>query len=168
MVRKDTNIVESCSVQVQKKFNESAQEQVTLKVSQEGEVVDPTRENTFICAPQDAHVDAEQLVYQWDFTDVSKGSKVFLNSMRQDKNKLTISENQLRFDREYSIKCEAVGAKARGEASHRFKTVEKASDVKLLVQPGTIGVAETTVFTLTATKQANEDLHCKFFLEIPG
>lgn len=99
---------------------------------------------------------------------MTKGSKVVITNMRQDGNKLTVSENQLRFNREYAIKCEAVGAKARGEATHRFKTVEKASDIKLLVEPDTIGVAETTMFTLTATKQANEDLHCKFFLEVPG
>lgn len=132
------------------------------------EVVDPTRENTFVCAPQDKDIADDSLVYQWEFIDVTKGSKVILNKMRQDKNKVIVGENQFRFNREYSIKCNAISAKARGDASHQFKTVEKASDIKLIVEPDTIGVAETTLFTLTATKNANEDLHCRFFLELPG
>ena len=79
MVRENTNIVESCSVIVNKKFSENAQEQVTLTVSQEEEVADPTRENVFVCSTED--IAGDSLVYQWDFIDVTKGSKVILNDM---------------------------------------------------------------------------------------
>jgi len=130
-------------------------------VAQEEEVADPTRENVFVCSADE--IASDKLVFQWDFTDVTKGSKVILNDMQQDKNRLIVGANQLRFNREYSIKCNAISASARGEASHRFKTVEKASDIKLIVTPEAIGVAETTMFTLTAMKSANEELHCKFF-----
>lgn len=52
MVKPNSNIAESCSVFVQKQFSETSQEQVTLVVSQEEEVTDPTRENTFVCAAE--------------------------------------------------------------------------------------------------------------------
>ena len=50
MVRQNTNIIQKCSVFVQKKFKETAQEPKTFIVSQEEEVADPTRKNTMVCA----------------------------------------------------------------------------------------------------------------------
>jgi len=120
---------------------------MTFTVSQEEEVADPTRKNTMICSPE-TPVD-EKLVYQWEVIDVFKGSKVILQDLQQDKNRLIVGENQLRFARQYLFKCSAVSATVRGEASHTVKTVEKASDIKLLITPDTIGIAETTSFSLT-------------------
>ena len=71
-----------------------------------------------------------------------------LTNTSQDKNKLIIGENQLRFNREYIMKCKATSANIVGEASHRIKTVEKASDITFSVEPNT-GIAETTSFTLS-------------------
>lgn len=146
MMKQNSNIEESCSVFVQKQFSETSQDQVTLVVTQEEEVADPTRENTFVCGSETNK--NEQLVYQWDVIDVFKGSKIMLTEVTQDKNKLIISENQLRFNREYIVKCKATGANIVGEASHRIKTVEKASDIAFSVEPNT-GIAETTTFSLS-------------------
>lgn len=90
-----------------------------------------------------------------------------LTNTSQDKNKLIIGENQLRFNREYIMKCKATSANIVGEASHRIKTVEKASDITFSVEPNT-GIAETTSFTLSVQKKANEELNCRFFQELNG
>jgi hypothetical protein len=37
-----------------------------------------------------------------------------------------------------------------------------------MIEPDTIGVAETTRFTITAEKMANEDLSCRFFQNLDG
>jgi len=50
------------------------------------------------------------LVYQWEVVDVFKGSKVIISDIKQDGNKLIIGKDQLRFNREYVIKCNAVNA----------------------------------------------------------
>ena len=106
------------------------------------------------------------MVYQWEIIDILKGSRVLLANLVQDQNKLTIKKDQLRFDREYSIKCSGESSSRLGEASYRIKTVEKASDIKLTVSPEDIGFSETTEFTFTVEKMANEDLTCRFFQEI--
>lgn len=86
----------------------------------------------------------------------------------QSDNKITIGADQLRFDREYVVKCSAISSSKRGETSHRIKTVEKVSSIKFEVGPEHIGMAENTAFTLTVQKMANEDLSCKFFQELDG
>lgn len=166
MVRQNTNIGESCSVFVQKKFTETAQEEMLFTVEQDAQVIDPTRANSFICEPQ-SPVD-ELFVYTWEVVDAFKGSKVMLADLQQDGNKLIIGANQFRFNREYQVKCAATSASVRGNALHSFKTVEKASDIKLAIKPEAIGTAETTMFTITATKAANEDLSCRFFQDVDG
>lgn len=81
---------------------------------------------------------------------------------------MIIGEDQLRFNREYLFKCNVSNANVRGEASNRVKTVEKVSDIKLLIEPDTIGVAETTQFKIIIEKTSNEDLSCRFFQELEG
>lgn len=135
-------------------------------MSQEEEITDPTRKNIFVCTPESAIDD--MLVYKWEVIDVFKGSQVIFSDIQQDGAKLILGENQLRFNREYLFKCNVANASVRGEASHRVKTVEKASDIKLLIEPDTIGVAETTQFKITVEKTTNEDLSCRFYQEFEG
>lgn len=168
MLRDNSNIVEKCSVFVQKKFNENAQKDVIFAMKGLQEVVDPTRENIFTCAPESADLKTDGMAFTWTVIDVFKGSQMMLKDMKQEGNKVTIGMNQLRYNREYMIKCNGNNAEVRGEASMRVMTVEKASDIKFTVLPDLIGVSETTVFSMTVEKMANEDLACKFFQELNG
>ena len=124
------------------------------------------RKNLFECTPDTPVKDL--LIYQWEVLDVFKGSKMILTNSTMDANKFTIGVDQLRFNRDYVVKCNAVSSSVRGEASLSIKTAEKASDIKLSIAPEAIGVAETTAFTLSVEKMASEDLSCRFFQQLDG
>ena len=81
MVKENSNVVESCSVQVQKKFSESTQSIATFSVKQSEEVADPTRVNTFECESSETQTNSDPLVYTWEVIDVFKGSKIFLSDL---------------------------------------------------------------------------------------
>lgn len=57
-------------------------------MTQEEQVTDPTRDNTFVCTPQEELT--EDMVYQWEIIDILKGSKVLLGNLIQDQNKLIV------------------------------------------------------------------------------
>ena len=92
MLRENSNIVEKCSVLVQKKYNESAQNEVQLKLKQEASVSDPTRPNTFECELPDA-TDDGSITYTWSIIDVFKGSQMLLQDITEVNNKMTIGPN---------------------------------------------------------------------------
>ena len=66
---------------------------------------------------------------------------MILTNTTMNANAFIIGGDQLRFNRDYVVKCNAVSSSVRGEASMPIKTIEKASDIKLSIEPEAIGVA---------------------------
>ena len=96
---------------------------------------------------------------------------MFTTHMKQEGNTLLVPKDTFKYNRYYQIMCHAENAMHVGQNSMRIKTQKQQSKVNLQVEPANFGIADTTQFTFTVSKQLEREedgLFCEFFQRLDG
>ena len=91
---------------------------------------------------------------------------MFTSHMTKEGNTLLVPKNTFKYNRYYQVMCHAENALHIGQNSLRIKTQKQESKVNLHVEPANFGIAGTTQFTFSVSKQLQREdqgLFCEFF-----